>query len=242
MERVCETFFQQIVEQLPFPVEIFSPDGTAIIVNKALLDMSGIPSLEMIVGKYNILKDPSVEERGVKDYVVRAFMGETVNFTDIQVPLKQIEDVYGVKDDEVISAFQDIVMFPIFSLAGKVEEVVVLIKDQRSYNVTRNINKSIKFLQENYSNEFCMEEAARAANLSTYHFIRVFKSQTGKTPYEFFMDIKMQKAKEMLKDHTQAITEIYSTLGFSSSSHFARVFKKTTGTAPNAYRKKHVEE
>lgn len=241
MESVSETFFRHIVEQLPFPVEIFSLDGTAVMVNKALLNMSGIPSPDMIVGKYNILKDPAIEERGINDYVTRAYMGETVHFTDIQVPLKQIVDVYGLKNDDIVSIFQDIVIFPVFSQTGSVEYLAVLFKEQRTYNVTRNIRKSIRFLQENYQNEFSMEAAAKAANLSVYHFIRVFKSQTGKTPYEFFLDIKMQKAKEMLKDHTQAITEIYSTLGFSSSSHFARIFKKTTGTAPNAYRKNHIE-
>jgi len=241
MEIVGEAFFRKMVEQLPFPVEVFAADGTAVMVNKALLDLSGIPSADMIVGRYNILKDPAIEERGIKDYVNRAFMGETVHFTDIQVPLKQIEDVYGVKDEDVISAFQDIVIFPVFSQNGKVEHVAVLIKDQRSYNVTKNINESIRFLRENLHNEFCMDEAAKAANLSTFHFIRVFKSQTGKTPYEFFLEARMQKAKKMLKDHTQAITEIYSQLGFSSSSHFAKVFKKATGLAPSAYRKKHVE-
>lgn len=84
MESMCETFFRQIVEQLPFPVEVFTPDGTAVMVNKALLDMSGIPSADMIIGRYNILKDPAIEERGIKEYVTRAFMGETVHFTDIQ--------------------------------------------------------------------------------------------------------------------------------------------------------------
>lgn len=242
MLKEREAFFRQIVEQLPFPVEVFSPDGTAVMVNKALLDTSGIPSADMIVGKYNILGDPSIEERGIKDYVVRAFSGEVVHFSDIMVPLKQIEDVYGVKNGDVISVYQDIVIFPVFNQAGSIVQVAVLIKNQRNYNVTKNIELSIKFLQENYKNEYCLEEAAKAANLSPYHFIRVFKSQTGKTPYEFFLDIKMQKAKEMLKNHIYTITEISSALGFSSSSNFARVFKSTFGLAPTDYRKKHIEE
>ncbi|TAH55414.1 MAG: helix-turn-helix domain-containing protein [Methanosarcina mazei] len=238
--RESEAFFRQIVEQLPFPMEIFLPDGTAVMVNKALLDASGIPSAELIVGKYNILKDPSIEERGIKDYVVRAFRGEAVHFTDIKVPLKQIKDVYGIKDDGIISVYQDIVIFPVTSLEGKVTHVVVFFKGERKYNVTENINQSINFLKENYQNEYCMEDAARAANLSPYHFIRVFKSQTGKTPYEFLLDIKMQKAKEMLNNNTQRITDISLTLGFSSPSHFARVFCKAAGMSPTAYRKNHI--
>lgn len=104
----------------------------------------------------------------------------------------------------------------------------------------KNINESIKYLEENYQKEYCLEDVAQAANLSPYHFIRVFKSQTGKTPYELLMNIKMKKAKEMLMDSSKTITEISSLLVFSSSSHFARVFSRIVGLSPTAYRKKHL--
>lgn len=104
--------------------------------------------------------------------------------------------------------------------------------------MAKNINESIKYLEENYQKEYCLEDLAQAASLSSYHFIRVFKSQTGKAPYEFFMNIKMKKAKEMLMDSSKTITEISSLLGFSSSSHFARVFSRIVGLSPTAYRKK----
>jgi len=240
--RAREAFFRRIVEQFPWPIEIVSTDGTALMVNRALLNMSGIPSADLIVGKYNILQDPSVEEGGFKDNLLRAFKGETVHFTDIKVPIKQIEDVYGVKNDEVISVFQDIVIFPLLDDKEEVVQVAVLFKEQRSYNVTKSINQAIKYLKENYRSEYCLEDVAKSANLSPYHFSRVFKSQTGKTPYEFLMDLKLQKAKEMLLDSTKTITEICTELGFSSPSHFAAVFNKNVGETPKAYRKKHFVE
>jgi len=240
--RESEAFYRQIVEQLPFAVEVCAPDGTAVMVNQALLDQSGIPSADLIVGKYNVLKDASVEEGGLKEHLLKAFKGEIVHFSDIRVPVRQLEDAYGVKNDEVISVYQDIVAFPILNQAGAVAHVVVYFKDQRNYNVTRNINESIKFLKENYQNEYCLEDVARVANLSPYHFIRVFKSQTGKTPYDFLMEIKLEKAKEMLMDSAKTVTEICSILGFSNPSHFAAVFHKATGQSPTAYRKDHSVE
>lgn len=237
-----EIFFRQIVEQLPFPLEVVSTDGTALMVNQALLEVSGIPSADFIVGKYNILQDHSVEEGGYKEELLKAFKGETVYFTNIKVPIKQLEDVYGVKDDEVISVFQDIVAFPVFNQEGEVEQVAVLIRGQRNYNVTKNINQSIKYLKENYQNEYCLEDVAKEANLSPYHFIRVFKSQTGKTPYDFLMDIKMEKAKELLTSTSKTIFDICVDIGFSSPSHFANVFSKAAGISPSAYRKKYFEK
>jgi len=86
--RESEAFFSKIVEQMPFPIEVFSPDGTAVMVNKALLNASGIPSADLIVGKYNILNDPSIEGE-LKSNVMKAFKGETVHFADIKVPIVQ---------------------------------------------------------------------------------------------------------------------------------------------------------
>ena len=65
------------------------------------------------MGKY-ILQD-LLWKKGFKDNLLRAFKGETVHFTDIKVPIRQLEDVYGVKNDEVISVFQDIVIFPLLN-------------------------------------------------------------------------------------------------------------------------------
>jgi len=144
--KESEAFFRQIVEQMPFPIEVFSPDGTAVMVNKALLNASGIPSADLIVDKYNILNDPSIEGE-LKSNVMKAFKGETVHFTDIKVPIEQLEKIYGVKSNDVISIYQDIIIFPVFDGAGKVAQVIVFIKDQYNYNVTKNINKSIKYLE-----------------------------------------------------------------------------------------------
>lgn len=140
--KKSEALFRQIVEQLPFPIEVFSTDGTAIMVNKALLSVSGIPSADLIAGKYNILNDPYIEEKGLKSHIMRAFEGETVYFTDIKVPIKQLDDIYGIKNNHVISVYQDIIIFhiiifPVFDEAGKVAQVVAFFKDQYNYNVAK---------------------------------------------------------------------------------------------------------
>ena len=99
-----------------------------------------------------------------------------------------------------------------------------------------SVTKAIDFLQGNYQNDFCAEEVARVANMSLYHFIRVFKSQTGKTPYQYLMEIKIEKAKELLSEHTHTISEICYLCGFSNHSHFTATFKKKVGLAPSEYR------
>ncbi len=100
-----------------------------------------------------------------------------------------------------------------------------------------NISRVIEFLTEHYYDEFSLEHIAQMANLSPYHFIRVFKSETGKTPYVYLMDVKMERAKKMLRANDHSVTEICFLCGFSNLSHFSTVFKQKIGVSPKAYRK-----
>jgi len=78
---------------------------------------------------------------------------------------------------------------------------------------------------------------ADIAKMDRYSFIRSFKAQIGKTPYEFLLDLKIEKAKKMLASKDYSITEISMICDFSSHSHFTTTFKKKTGISPSEYRK-----
>lgn len=109
-------------------------------------------------------------------------------------------------------------------------------KEERYYSQKRSINQAIEFLYENYRNNFSLNEIARVAHLSPYHFSRVFKAETGKTPFEFLLDIKIDKAKGHLRYSDKSITEICFECGFNTISHFTRVFSKKVGLTPTAFR------
>ena len=104
------------------------------------------------------------------------------------------------------------------------------------YKERNNINRAKDFLMEHYNDEYSLEKVAQIANLSNYHFIRVFKAQIGKTPYDYLLDIKIDKARAMLKDHNFSITDICFLCGFNSLNHFGSVFKRIVGVSPSYYR------
>lgn len=106
----------------------------------------------------------------------------------------------------------------------------------RNYNEKENIKKVIEFFTEHYNSEYSLENMARLANLSPYHFIRVFKNQTGKTPHDYLLEIKIEKARQLLKKSSKTITEIASLCGFNSISHFTTLFRKKTGVTPSFFR------
>jgi len=75
------------------------------------------------------------------------------------------------------------------------------------------------------------------ANFSPYHFIRVFKSETGTTPYDYLLNSKIEKAKKILEEEEKPITEVCFLCGFFNPSHFSTTFKKKVGISPYKYRR-----
>lgn len=111
-----------------------------------------------------------------------------------------------------------------------------MLPPRRNYTEKENINRAIDFLREQYNEDHSLEEVARLVHLSLYHFIRVFKVHIGKTPHEYLVDVKVEKARELLKFSNFCIAEICSLCGFKSPSHFATVFKRKMGISPSEYR------
>jgi AraC family transcriptional regulator len=100
-----------------------------------------------------------------------------------------------------------------------------------------HIRKAIEFMNDCYNEDCSIEEIARAANLSPYHFIRVFKAETGMTPHGYLLNIKLSRIKEKLADRDLSISQAFSLCGLNYNGHYASVFKKKEGVTPSQYRK-----
>ena len=109
---------------------------------------------------------------------------------------------------------------------------------EKNYYEKKNIKKAVEFLMESYDDGLSLSDLAQVANLSPYHFIRVFKAETGKTPFEYLLDIKIDKASQLLTAGDHSITQVCYMTGFNSLSHFTTAFKRKTGMTPSQYRKR----
>jgi len=82
-----------------------------------------------------------------------------------------------------------------------------------------------------------VEEMARLANMSTSHFSRVFRQQTGFSPYEYVLTARLNKAKEYLHKTDLSISQIAYATGFNSEANFVYRFSRSTGVSPGRFRK-----
>ena len=80
-------------------------------------------------------------------------------------------------------------------------------------------------------------QQAAAAGMSPFHFSRLFKKSTGKSPYQFVLQRRIERAKKLLRNSTRSLADVGGELGFSHQSHFTSAFRKQVGATPGAYRK-----
>ena len=125
----------------------------------------------------------------------------------------------------------------VITLLRQVRNSCSYMTEKHILSANPNIERTIEYLNDNYQSHFSLQNVADIANLSPYHFLRLFKNQTGKTPYAYLVDIKIEKAKEMLRSKKHTVTEVCFLCGFNNASHFATLFKKKVGVTPSDYSK-----
>ena len=103
---------------------------------------------------------------------------------------------------------------------------------------SRVIMSAIKYLENNYQNpDLTNTELAEQCNLSEVYFRRVFTKCYNMTPKQFLIDIRINKAKQLLSEGALKINAVAINCGFSNQYHFCRVFKQKTGLTPTEYMK-----
>jgi AraC family transcriptional regulator len=100
----------------------------------------------------------------------------------------------------------------------------------------RRLHKVFDYIEEHIDQELSLRSLADEACLSPFHFIRAFHNTTGKTPYQYLTERRIEIAKIKLRAHSLPLAQIASETGFSTQSGFTRTFKKLTGLTPGQFR------
>jgi AraC-like DNA-binding protein len=96
-----------------------------------------------------------------------------------------------------------------------------LAKDITNQSITR----AIDFITTNYKQNFSLDELAQHAYMSKFHLLRIFKTETGLTPYAYQIQLKLNEARRLIFQD-KSLTEVAYELGFADQAHFTNTFKK----------------
>jgi AraC family transcriptional regulator len=87
--------------------------------------------------------------------------------------------------------------------------------------------------------DISLGKIAAAANLSPSHFARSFGKAKGISPHRFLVQLRLEKARELLRATKVAIVDISAEVGYPDPGYLARVFRRELGITPAAYRREH---
>ena len=99
----------------------------------------------------------------------------------------------------------------------------------------KKIQPAIDYIAKHFNKKVKNSDLAEVCGLSVVYFRKLFAEICGTSPIAYVHELRIKKAKEMLKSDYGNITEIALSLGYDSIYDFSRVFKKHTGVPPSKY-------
>jgi AraC-like DNA-binding protein len=103
--------------------------------------------------------------------------------------------------------------------------------------IAHDLTKSIEFMRANVACSLTLQELSRHAGLSPARFSSLFRDQTGSSPVEHHIRLRMQAACHYLDTTALSVKEVAAELGYYDPYYFSRIFQKTLGCSPLAYRR-----
>jgi AraC family transcriptional regulator len=99
------------------------------------------------------------------------------------------------------------------------------------------VRRALSLLDNAYQERWLLRDLARASGVSSHHLAEIFTKEIGIPPHRYLLNLRIERAKEVLRQDNVPITDLAISLGFASSQHFARAFKLATGVSAKAFRK-----
>ncbi len=168
---------------------------------------------------------------------------QEVRFLNLQQPFsRELHSVIQILSKEIKRPDRSNLM-----LDCLVTQIIIMALRELNSNIKKHsfrlpdsesfIDLAVEYMQTYYCANITIEDICREINVSRFHFIRSFKQKMGIPPYQYLLNLRIQKAMEMLRSRRYSVAETAELCGFLSSSHFSAKFKEITGYTPSEYRK-----
>ncbi len=116
---------------------------------------------------------------------------------------------------------------------GQAARNIATKKEEREDGV---IETAMNYMKENFVLDLSLDEVSSRVDVSPYYFSRLFKEETGATFMEYLTGLRVERAKELLRDPSMSVKDICAQAGYTDPNYFSRIFKKAEGVTPTEYR------
>ena len=99
------------------------------------------------------------------------------------------------------------------------------------------LRRVLDYIAANGHLDIKLDDLADVADMSRFHFARLFRLGMGVTPHRYLMDQRLQQAKTLLRLDTRSVSEVAIETGFANAGHFARAFRRYIGVSPTEWKR-----
>jgi AraC-like DNA-binding protein len=107
---------------------------------------------------------------------------------------------------------------------------------KRKAVLSNGVRDSIRYMARFFDSALDLKKLSGVAGLSMYHFVRVFRRETGMSPMHYLNAYRIEKAKQVLATSNHPLVQIGQMVGIASPFKFSRLFHKLVGTTPSQFR------
>ncbi|MUL39410.1 helix-turn-helix domain-containing protein [Gloeocapsopsis dulcis] len=100
----------------------------------------------------------------------------------------------------------------------------------------RQLLQVLDYINDHLNQDIKLADLAALLDMSQFHFSHLFKQSLGTSPYQYLLQQRIERAKQLLKHSDRAIIDIAFLCGFNSHSHLSKQFRQLTGMTPKDYR------
>lgn len=162
------------------------------------------------------------------DDIVTVKISNTKEFERV---FKKMTAVYNLKEpyfQTICDGYMQVILSLIMKSTAQVEP-------QPTKTVNDNLERAIAYMYIHFNEPIDLERYAKMCFVSRDRFMHMFKEYTGVSPYHFQLQIRMDRATEMLTYTSSSVSEVALGVGYKDCSYFCRIFKKFTGHSPSFY-------
>ena len=100
---------------------------------------------------------------------------------------------------------------------------------------SQKLSYALSYIDAHLCDAIQLEDLANVLHMSRYYFCRLFKQSVGITPYQYLLQQRVERAKQLLQRQELSLVDVALACGFANQSHFTKHFKQQTGVTPRAY-------
>ncbi len=141
----------------------------------------------------------------------------------------------GLMTEEILAGLLQHILSGQNDFLKKIDTIPVVKAATRDEVLTR-LSRAVDYIYQQYHTAISLDELAKVACMSKFHFLRMFKQVHGQTPYQFIAAIRLDKAKQLLSNSDLTVTDIAILVGYEDIATFCRAFKRKHSIWPMSYR------